>query len=370
MPIDRIHIQNFKSIKDQVVKLAPINVLIGSNGVGKSNFISFFSLVKNIYEQRLNTYIKTHGKADSFLHFGRKYSDYVAGELYFRRGDYVSNAYKFNLVPDQEDALILAAEESNYNPNTSFNSEEWNRSRYSISSESYIKNSSSFRDKHLRNYFEQFNVFHFHDTSRNSKLKQSNRIKDNRSLNSDGSNLAAFLYLLQEQHPAHFKMIEKTVASIAPFFEKFDLEEDKQDPEYIDLKWLENGSDLYFNAHNLSDGTLRFIALTTLLLQPKPPNTIIIDEPELGLHPFAIKKLAAMVKAASDKSQIILSTQSVTLLNEFEPEDIIVAERKDGKEGRQETIFKRPDEENLVKWLEDYTIGELWEKNVLGGRPR
>jgi predicted ATPase len=158
-------------------------------------------------------------------------------------------------------------------------------------------------------------------------------------------------------------MIEYTISSVAPFFEKFDLSPDEKNPDVIFLNWLEKGSDEYFNAHQLSDGTLRFIALTTLLLQPDLPKTIILDEPELGLHPFAISKLAGMIKKASVYSQIIVATQSVNLVNEFTADDIIVANREDNQ-----TVFKRQSEELLKTWLEEYSIGELWEKNIIGGR--
>src|SRR5690606_13034313 len=158
--------------------------------------------------------------------------------------------------------------------------------------------------------------------------------------------------------PKHYNMIEYTVRSVAPFFDRFDLIPDAKNSEMIFLNWLERGSEDYFNAHNLSDGTLRFIALATVLLQPLLPSTIIIDEPELGLHPFAISKLSGMIKKASVKSQIIISTQSVNLVNEFSADDIIVVNREDNQ-----TVFKRQSKESLSVWLEDYSLGELWEKN-------
>ena len=164
-------------------------------------------------------------------------------------------------------------------------------------------------------------------------------------------------------------MIVNVIRSIAPFFDQFYLQPDEINSQQIFLRWREQGSEQLFNAHSLSDGTLRMICLTTLLLQPEPPDTIIIDEPELGLHPFAIAKLAAMLKSASQKAQIIISTQSVTLLDHFEPSDVIVAERVEEQNGRSETVFKRQSEESLSDWLQEYTLGQLWEKNVMGGRP-
>jgi predicted ATPase len=183
-------------------------------------------------------------------------------------------------------------------------------------------------------------------------------------LREEGENLPAFLYYLQEKHPKHFKMIEMVIQSVFPFFDKFDLAPFFLDEKKIELEWYEKEHPEHpFYARHLSDGTLRFIALATLFLQPNLPKTIIIDEPELGLHPFAIAKLAGMIKKASVHSQIIIATQSVNLVNEFSADDIIVANREDNQ-----TVFKRQSEESLKTWLEDYSIGELWEKNVIGGR--
>ena len=132
------------------------------------------------------------------------------------------------------------------------------------------------------------------------------------------------------------------------------------------LKWQKKGCDDIFTASQLSDGTLRFICIATLLLQPEElmPSTIIVDEPELGLHPFAITVLAEMVKSVSQKKQLILSTQSAELLNWFDPEDVIVVDN-----GSQGSIFRRLTTEELGAWLEeDYSLGDLWNKNLFGGR--
>jgi len=159
-------------------------------------------------------------------------------------------------------------------------------------------------------------------------------------------------------------MLEYAIKSIAPFIDNLYLEPDQINPNQIELRFREIGHENLFNAYSLSDGTLRFICLCTLLLQPQPPKTIIIDEPELGLHPSAIIKLGSMLKSASVKAQIIVSTQSVNLLDQFAAEDIIIVERNDGQ-----TVFKRQNDEELERWLSEYSLGELWSKNVLGGTP-
>jgi len=213
---------------------------------------------------------------------------------------------------------------------------------------------------------QSWQVYHFHDTSEAAKVKQLGDIHDNLFLRPDASNLAAYLYMLRETEPEYYRNIVETIRMAAPFFGDFVLRPSPFNPEKIRLEWQERGSDVLFGPHALSDGTLRFICLTTLFLQPpdRLPATIVLDEPELGLHPYAIKLLADMVRSASEHTQVILATQSVTLVNQFSPEDILVVDRVQG-----ETVFRHLSEEEIASWLEDYGLGDLWEKNLLGGRP-
>ncbi len=362
MGIYSIKIQNFKSIREtDDILFKPLNVLIGPNGAGKSNFISFFKLLNRLYEQQLQLYISQNGRAENFLYFGRKVSDFLAGKIVFDNN--WKNEYVFKMVPDHSGNLIFAEEWSNFSQPKSTAK---NRSNISSggNSESMLKNDDGYRNKYLRSQFLGFKLFHFHDTSFNSKIKQPSVTQDYASLREDGGNIAAFLYRLQESYPQHFKVITRIIQSIAPFFQEFYLEPDEINSQQIFLRWKEKGSDQLFTAHNLSDGTLRMICLTSLLMQPHLPSAIIIDEPELGLHPFAIQKLAAMLKSASDKTQIIVSTQSINLVDQFTADDIIVVERENNQ-----TVFKRQNEEALAAWREEYSLGELWSKNVLGGTP-
>ncbi len=369
MPIKSVYIQNFKSIRDSgPIEIKPINVLIGPNGVGKSNFISFFKLLNSIYEQKLRTFVANNGYEDRMLYFGRRVSKFLAGGIIFKPfSGNTNNRYDFKLVPQaQGSGFYFEVDKGGFNMYARGYNESWDYMDLGGigQPESELKNNTSTRAEFLSEYFEDFKVFHFHDTSSSSPLKQVAKTHDYDYLKEDGSNLAAFLFKIKDTHPSNYKMIEYTIRSVAPFFDRFDLKPDAKNPEMIFLNWLEKGSDEYFNAHNLSDGTLRFIALTTLLMQPDTPKTIIIDEPELGLHPFAVQKLAAMIKSVSTKAQIIVSTQSVNLLDQFSADDVIVVERLDNQ-----TIFKRQNESSLADWLEEYSIGELWGKNVLGGTP-
>lgn len=353
--INRIQIENFKSIRKVDMKLTPINILIGANGAGKSNFIGFFKLLKNIYDRNLNIYTAEEMGANNVLHYGSKHSDFLAGRVEFDN----TNGYEFKLLRDQGDRFFFEYEKILSNNDTP----DWHeKSIGGAHVESNLKNNESDAAAFVRNYIESFKIFHFHDTGKTAKIKQASHINDNSFLREDGSNLASYLYMMQTMHPKEFRRIEMVVSSVAPYFEGFNLQPDRINPEMIRLEWREKGTDFYFNATHLSDGTLRFIALTTLMLQPNPPKVIIIDEPELGLHPFAINKLAGLIKKASAQSQIILSTQSVNLIDNFEPEDIITVDRKD-----KQSLFKRQNSEELKDWIGNYSISDLWYKNVIGG---
>ena len=362
--IERVVIKNYKSVREASVALEPLNVLIGSNGVGKSNFISFFEITKSIFQQRFGVYTMDHGGIDNLLYKGRKVSEQIVGLLDF---DNV-NAFEFILRPNQSSAGYISriADYFNKDEDQSKDYNLWHKVVWDRNvDESSLVDNPKWRANYLKAYLNSFTVYHFHDTSSSSPMRGSCPIGDNEFLRENGSNLAAYLYRLQQSDKQSFDLIEATVRSIAPYFKRFDLKPDRNVAGQISLEWQENESDMYLNGYSFSDGTIRFIALATLLLQDKLPQVIIIDEPELGLHPAAINKFAAMVKRASNTCQVILSTQSANLVNCFDPQSIIVVDRQDGQ-----TVFNRVDSKSLSVWLDeyDYSLSDVWEKNLIGGQ--
>lgn len=358
--ITRIEISGYKSIKSLTLDLHPINILLGGNGVGKSNFISIFSLIRNIYNKNFQNYVQKKGGPDSLLHFGRKNTREIKLTIFFKTQEGNENQFTVMLEVGQEILFIKSTR-------TGFKSYgSWHYLEYEKNvNESLFADFKQKQAWYVNSLLKEFDVYHFHDTSDSSPMKAMADIHDNHNLRRDGSNLAAFLYYLKEKETKHFKRIELTIKSIAPFFDRFILEPNRLNDQKIQLEWRERGfPETYFNAYHLSDGTLRFICLATLLMQPNPPDTIIIDEPELGLHPVAINKLAALVRKAAERTQIILSTQSINLIDNFEPEDVIVTDREDFG-----SAFKRLKRENLNTWLEEYTLGDLWGQNKLGAQP-
>jgi len=360
-----ITVKGFKSIASiEDLSLAPINVIIGPNGAGKSNFIGVFSFLNAIREGRLKDYVGKAGGADRILHFGSKVTEGVHLHISFEQG---VNQYRLSLSPTEDDQLYPSEEAVYF----------WDKSRYPDrpkeetmprnGNEAGISDPKCERVANwVRRRLGRWRLYHFHDTSSTSPMRKTCDVEDNRYLRPDGSNLASFLYLLRGKHETSYRMIRRSVQRVIPFFEDFSLEPSQLNTDKIRLEWRHQESDHYFDAAGLSDGSLRFMALTTLLLQPDEyrPSVILVDEPELGLHPYAITMLASLVKTAAEKTQVIFATQSPLLLDQFEPEDVLVGERvNDG------TQFTRLEPGKLESWLEEYSLGQLWEKNELGGRP-
>lgn len=352
-------VTGYKSIRElRDFPLTYLNVLIGANGAGKSNFIGLFRLLNEMYEQQLQVHVQTQGGPDALLHFGRKTTDRLHAEFYF-----ANNGYKFDLIPTNDNRLIFEREISwfggvyyNTRPSATLGTGH---------EESKLKEAKDKYSPYVRSSVSNWRVYHFHDTGETARVKQRHAANDNLRLKIDAANLAAYLRMLNEKQPAHYQRIVDTIRLVAPFFG--DFVHRPGDVEHVELEWTQKGKpDTPFKALHLSDGTLRFICLATLLLQPTEllPDTILIDEPELGLHPYAIAVLADIFKQVSEQRQLIVSTQSVELVNELSPEDIIVVDQENDA-----STFKRFTQEELAGWLEQYAMGELWKRNVLGGRP-
>jgi predicted ATPase len=365
--LDYITVRGFRSIKSvEKLPLRSINVLIGSNGSGKSNFIGVFSFLHAIREGRLRRYVTESGGADKILHFGAKQTREIHFHLSFRSG---INQYSLTLQPTKDDGLYPSSEYAYF----------WgDKAKYKDPYETFLPPREGGREAGIsdpklkgigdwvRLRLGGWRLYHLHDTSSTSPMRKTAAINDNDFLRPDGSNLAAFLYFLQEKHETSYSLIRRTVQRVTPFFDDFRLRPLRLKPDDILLEWKHKNSEQYFDASSFSDGTLRFIALATLFLQPKKflPSVILVDEPELGLHPYAIEMLASLVRQASADTQVILSTQSSLLLDHFDPEDVLVANRKEGG-----TEITRLEKKELGVWLKDYSLGQLWEKNEFAGRP-
>ncbi|HFA52198.1 MAG TPA: chromosome segregation protein SMC [Bacteroidetes bacterium] len=369
--IQSLYIRNFKSIKDHWLDLDNLNILIGPNGAGKSNFISLFKFLGKLSGGQLAEYIFQSGGINTFLFKGYEESQSLSINLDIKEIETRPQFYKFDITSDGESYQILE-ETIGYRPsenNQGISHRIGNGTKESKIHESELNQLIVATKKIFDNIFNIFKIYHFHDTSDNAPIKLPQDIEDVYHFKPEGENLAPFLLLLKEQHFDTYYKIVETTRLVYPFFHDFVLEESPRAKGKVMLRWKEKGNGLIYSAKQISDGTLRFICLATLLLQPAGspyvPRTIILDEPELGLHPFAINILAELIQKAAMEKQVIVATQSVGLINHFTPKDLLITER--AQNGATE--FKRLKDGDFKKWLEDYSLGQLWESNFFGGRP-
>jgi predicted ATPase len=364
--LKKIQIKGYRSIKDIALELRSLNVLIGPNGAGKTNSVSFFKMLNEMMGSRLQQYIATSGRGQSLLYFGPKVTPQLEGQLEFE-ADNGTDWYIVRLFHAAGDTLVFAEETLKFlqtgyaNPKVVSLGAGHLETR--IGEEA---NRGEQTAKVIRRLLNQCRVYHFHDTSPTARVRQFSYINDNRWLMPDAGNLASMLYAYRERAGIVYRRIISTIRKIMPEFEDFDLAPSRLNPNDIMLNWRKRGHDYLFGPHQISDGSLRAMAICTLFLQPEDdlPDVIILDEPELGLHPHALEIIAGLIRAASSRTQVIAATQSQTFLNYFEPSEIITVEAHEGQ-----SVFRRLEADQLKDWLEDYSIGDLWQRNVLGGGP-
>ncbi|NQU41504.1 MAG: AAA family ATPase [Lentisphaerae bacterium] len=358
--LDKVTIKGFKSIRSlEEFELRNLNVLIGGNGAGKSNFVEFFRM---LYAMMKSDGLKQFvaGIADTYLFGGPKTTTAITVKMWF--GD---NGYDFELAPTDDGFFLINNEQRHYFPRDSTRNLGSGNFTPALLTD---KENPGVRSEHGASWYTynaicSWMIYHFHDTSPESGMRRYHDQGRHESLFMDAANIAPYLLGLKTSHPTSYAEIVNAVRLVIPFFDDFILKPNAQ--ENLRLDWRQKGlNDYPMRPSHLSDGSIRFICLATALLQPAPPSTIIIDEPELGLHPEAISLLAEMLQDAAKRTQVIVATQSAALINHFSIEDIIVVKRQDGQ-----STFERLKEEDFSVWLEDYSVGELWAKNVIAGGP-
>jgi len=365
--LDNITIKGFKSIKDlNGFKLAKLNVLVGANGSGKSNLVDFFRLLRAMADGALQGLVTASGGADVFFFNGPKESKQCSAHLKFG-----NNEYRFTLEPTVSGEMMMQSEATLYTGGLwSSDWHTWSGGVKESRLSTWKNRKSAWGDylsaeAHVFKSVSSWVVYHVHDTSSTAPMRRDCSTRDCLELRPDAGNIASFLLRLRDTEAAKYQRIRETVQLIAPFFDDFVLEPQKKgDSELVRLEWRQKGSAFPFQPWQFSDGTIRFICLTTALLQPNMPSTVVIDEPELGLHPVAIEALTALLHEAAGRTQMLVSTQSPGLLDHFDPEDVVVVERDQGA-----SIFRRLDRESLEHWLEQYSLGELVRKDIIESGP-
>jgi predicted ATPase len=369
-----LEIRGYRSLKSvRITDLGPRTLLIGANGSGKSNLLSFLRLVPLLATQSLRRFVAEAGGASTILHYGPRVSPAMSFMLEFEAEDATWKAYSAELAYAAGDTLYFADERVGSRV-ASDQEYSWEPLGVGHPESHLAVDSVSQTLKDVRALVRRMNYFHFHDTSRESPMRAASRVEDARYLRSFGNNLAAYLHALRtspdEAWRASWRRILGLVRLIAPYIKELTPEAlSPGDPAIgagsVRLDWIDSRDEV-FGPHQLSDGTLRAIALFTALGQPSDrlPRFASFDEPELGLHPAALKVFADLTGSVSSRCQTLLATQSAPLLNYFDAREVRVVEL--GPDGSR---FRQLDAGSLAEWQKEYTLAELFDMNVLGGRP-
>ena len=364
--IDHVRIQGFRSLADiELSGIPKATVLIGANGSGKSNFIRFFEMLSWMLRSRkLAEFVGKQGGADDQLFGGNRHTPRIEAEIRLRT-ESGNNDYRFMLSYAHPDRFIFTDEAFRFS-RREFNTEaDWQTLGSTHLEAKIVEEAQSNKTAWvIVNLLRNCAVYQFHDTSDESDFKKNWDAEDSNQLRSHGGNLAAVLHRLERDDIKRFELICRHVGRVLPAFDRFQIEE-----RYgrVFLRWKAKGMEKTFGAHLTSDGSLRFFALVTLLNLPPEmlPDVLLLDEPELGLHPAAIALIGGMIKALAEERQIIVATQSPLLVDSFGLDEIFVLDLHDGR-----TEFRKLTPDDYRVWLDDnFTPGELWQKNLLGGRP-
>lgn len=385
--LDKLSIVGFKSIERlESFELAKINVLIGGNGAGKSNLIEFFKMMRAMmgfrlaefreFKPSLEIFLANKGGISNFLYAGLPQAGEISGTMLF---NWRSNGYRFSIVPTADGGYRIGNEEFYYSGSRHLPS--WLPDYGSgVKKESCLPmrfmaardRGVTAREEYIYSAINSWQIYQFHDTSQFAGARMPSLTSSGDSLRFDGGNLAAFLYALKSEtlhgidadkcRKAYWGIVD-TIRVAAPYFDDFILEPYREgEDEKVKLQWRQKDMLMKFQPHHISDGTLRFMCIATVLLQPMPPQLVIIDEPELGLHPEALEVMAELIHRCQEKTQFILATQSPAFADFFVPEEVVTVQRENGR-----SVFARQSTDALGKWLDEYSVGQLWRKNVIRG---
>ncbi len=366
--IKKIRLKGFRSIRELDFEARPLNVFIGANGAGKSNLLMFFRMLGWMMKGGGNfqSFVGLNGGAGKFLFDGPKTTPglSVSLELEAETGGF---EYEFDLAWAASDQFVFTRERFRHFSPETIDQTPW-EDLGSGHREAELLFKAEGGDEPARtvvHLMRRMVVHQFHDTSHNARIRGKWHQDDSRSLKEDGANLAAVLLRMKEHQPVYYRRNVGLIRNVFPSFDDFFLEPEHN---HLLLRWTEKGTDNLFTVDQASDGTLRFMALIALLAQPEDemPDLFFLDEPELGLHPYAIGAVAGFVNSLALKRQVFVATQSSKFIDYFEPDDLIVVEIDRIK---HDSHFTRMSTDDLDEWRDLYSVSDLWDKNILGGRP-
>lgn len=388
--LSHLHVTGFRSFLDQEIELRNLNVLIGSNGSGKSSLLDLFEILSRAGQQQLNNAIAERGGIDAVLTWDKPTALFVLMR-FAPTGFFIEETHgvDFELLATKQGIGYRIVREivtklpalrvlemtdgrgtaQNMLTGGSGLQSPPNGGELTLAQ---IRDAQSYPtpDK-VRRYLSNIAVYRGFDTYTGAPIRDAAFIGTQYAdlpptrLMDGGDNLTSVLYLMKNdpKYQDAFEEYESALRRAFPAFQELRFPPAGGQGKTI-LSWKVSTTKRLVEASVLSDGMLRFMCLLAALYDPEPPSLLCIDEPEAGLHPQLLRLLASVIRGASERIQIIITTHSADLLSYLKtPEAVMVVESKNGI-----SELQRLDEERLKGWLEEYTLGELWEQGELGGR--
>jgi predicted ATPase len=388
--IRNIKLSNFRSFRDLDLALGNLNVLIGRNGSGKSNFLSLFDLLGKAARGNLNGFIRQQvGTFDDLRHYHTVNNDIIFWEIEFSSEHHGALYYRAELGARAPAGYTVLLERLERSPNEGYENrykflevyngrvkilktyargdqEEQaatfenatqelilpqllNETRYPAQVEAH----RYLRDLHVFQGFGDSEL----ETVRGAQLLD---VVDPLRLNPDGSNLISVLNALMQdaRYDDVLAQLYDVLRTVFPDFKQFDLP--TAGGGRATLAYRSQDLRRSISAHLMSDGQLRFLGLLMLLMLPNPPGLIAIDEPEIGMHPKMIDVFAEILREAAERTQVIVATHSPQLLDRLPPESMLIVEREEGA-----STITRLNVDEVSPWLDDYAPGYLWTNTTL-----
>ena len=370
----RLSIRGFRRLLDVSLELRPLTVLIGANGCGKTSVLDVLNLLSNSAQGRLGPAVSEMAGLGSVLTYDR--APELKLGLSFNSS--VGEMLGYHLVLEPRGLGFAIREESMGSPiePSQIAASDARVDFYDVRGELVESGSrrglletalsqvpkSLHGPEEFRETLAGSTFYQGISVGVRSPVRLPQQLGPAQLPGRDGEDLVSCLYSMRESHPERFEAVEDTLRVAFPRFKR--LEFPPVAAGTVGLGWRDNDSTKTFYAHQLSPGTLRFLWLTALLQSPGLPALILLDEPEVSLHPEMVSLMVDQFREASFRSQLVIATQSDSLIRFLEPKEVVVC---DSDEGAMTTLT-RADELDLEEWLKEYSLDELWRNGRLGAR--
>lgn len=377
---NHIHIEGYRRLFSVPLEMRDLTVMIGANGVGKTSFLDVFSLLSASARGQLLE--KIGGSLESLL--TRSKAQYLSISLEMGVPGHAPIKYLLKLTPTRGSSYEisletltqqndpLASSPQKYIESRSLNIKYFNVQTRFLEPPNWEHNSFETslsqvpkmyqQSENLRKQLASCTFYAALDVSSRSPVRLPQEMRPAKLPGAQGEDLVSSLYDLRETDPDRFEMVEDTLSAAFPDFEKLSFPPVAAGK--LSLTWKDKNFSKPIYVHELSEGTLRFLWLVTLLQSRELTALTLIDEPEVSLHPELLRLLADLMRDAAKRTQLIIATHSDRLIRFLKPEEVLICDAEDGL-----MTATWADKLDLEKWLADYSMDEIWAMNLMGGRP-